>query len=391
VSTPPTVDRRVTVEGGSYVTTPRVRTTARRIAFWVGVLVFILILTLVVLAIRGSGSVGDPLSATNSAPAGAKGLVQVLRQDGVTVKTPRTLDAAANAVTSPANTTVALYDPNGYLTREQLDRVNLLATRIVLIEPSFTALKAIAPEVANAGIAITPLSADCDYGPAKKAGTVDTGSVTNSSAYRVVADAANATTCFGEDDAYSLVRITRGADTITVLGLPDALSNGSIVKSGNAALALGVFGETDTLVWYLPSADDLAVDPSAPAIQFPDWVNPAIALLVLVALAGAFWRGRRFGPLVIERMPVVVRSSETMEGRARLYQRASSRTHALDALRLGTTTEIVDAASAVTGRHATEVRGILVDEIPRTDSQLLRLSDALIALERDVASGSRPG
>ena len=58
-------------------------------------------------------------------------------------------------------------------------------------------------------------------------------------------------------------------------------------------------------------------------------------LLLLVFLAAAFWRGRRLGPLVVENLPVVVRASETMEGRARLYQKSSARLHALDALRIG--------------------------------------------------------
>ena len=59
-------------------------------------------------------------------------------------------------------------------------------------------------------------------------------------------------------------------------------------------------------------------------------------MLVLVALGAVFWRSRRVGPLVVENLPVVVRASETMEGRARLYERSNSRLHALDALRVGT-------------------------------------------------------
>ncbi len=113
-------------------------------------------------------------------------------------------------------------------------------------------------------------------------------------------------------------------------------------------------------------------------LQAP-WTLPLTVLLLLVALAAAVWRWRRFGPLVIENLPVVVRAGETMEGRARLYERGSARLHALDALRIGTVTrlarlcslprtasveEVVDAVAALTGRNRAEVAALLVDDEP---------------------------
>ena len=45
------------------------------------------------------------------------------------------------------------------------------------------------------------------------------------------------------------------------------------------------------------------------------------------------WRGRRFGPLAVEPLPVVVRASEATRGRARLYRRARAYGRATAALR----------------------------------------------------------
>jgi hypothetical protein len=102
---------------------------------------------------------------------------------------------------------------------------------------------------------------------------------------------------------------------------------------------------------------------------------------------------------------VVVRASETMEGRARLYDRADARLHALDALRIGavsrlartcglprtaTVTEVVDAVAALAGRDRAAVAGILIDREPATDAELVRLSDELLALETETTRHSRP-
>jgi hypothetical protein len=113
------------------------------------------------------------------------------------------------------------------------------------------------------------------------------------------------------------------------------------------------------------------------------------------------WRGRRFGPLVIENLPVTVRASETMEGRARLYQRSSNRGRALDALRIGTVSrlatavglsrhasvpEVAATVAGLTGRDPRIVRDILLDAHPRSDAELVSLSDQLLDLEAATRS-----
>jgi hypothetical protein len=159
-------------------------------------------------------------------------------------------------------------------------------------------------------------------------------------------------------------------------------------------------------VWYLPSPADLpATTPQDLGSLTPVWITPALGLLILAVVAGAIWRGRRFGPLVVENLPVTVRASETMLGRARLYEKSSARLRALDALRIGsvhrlavvcglpraaTVDDVVAAVASVTGEQVAGIRRLLVDAVPATDAELVVLSDELLELERDVAIAVRP-
>ncbi len=103
---------------------------------------------------------------------------------------------------------------------------------------------------------------------------------------------------------------------------------------------------------------------------------------------------------------MTVRASETMLGRARLYEKSGSRLRALDALRVGsvqriaklaglsrhaTLAEIVSAAAALTGRPPSDIQRLLVDDVPGTDADLVRRSDELLTLEQEVTRAVRGG
>jgi len=64
----------------------------------------------------------------------------------------------------------------------------------------------------------------------------------------------------------------------------------------------------------------LAMDPSQMHL-IPANVTWMVLQLCLVVLLLAVWKGRRLGPLVAERLPVVVRASETVEGLRRFNDR----------------------------------------------------------------------
>lgn len=384
------------------VETPTVRHVARRALFWVAVPVVVLLLLLVSVLVIGSNQGGIRLSSTNPAPQGAEALATVLANHGVTVTATDSLKQTKAAIHDPANTTLFLYDDSVYLTDDQLVEAVGLANTVVLVDPTFSELQAAAPEVAQAGAVTGALDADCSLTAVKKAEVVSAGGF----GYRLVDDSADAVTCLGSGDrVYSLIQLHRDGGRLIVLGTTDALTNEFIKNDGNAALAINLLGEKENLVWYIPTVADVSDSTVTPADLTPPWVIPVLGLLMITALAAALWRGRRFGPLIVENLPVTVRASETMQGRARLYERGSARLRALDALRIGaiqrlaasvglprlaTVDDVAVAVAAVTKRPLAEVRRVLVDEVPGTDSALVRLSDELLTLEHAVAAAVHP-
>src|SRR5699024_12598639 len=93
-------------------------------------------------------------------------------------------------------------------------------------------------------------------------------------------------------------------------------------------------GATDHLTWYVPDTDDdFGLDSSGPVSMIPPMV--AVQIMILL-IAVALWRGRRLGPVVSEPLPVVVRATETLRGRGRVYRRGMAYAHARAALRPGT-------------------------------------------------------
>ena len=343
-----------------------------------------------------------PLSASNAEPDGAMAVAEVLRQQGVEVIETTTLVETERATASRSTTTILLVDPGLILNESQHDRLLSEAARVVAVEPTGPALEELAPGVSEAGTLNGHYDADCDVDAVQKAETVDAPAT----AYRL-GHGQDGTACLTvAGDLSALVEVRTNGTSVTVLGAGSALRNDTVTTAGNAALALNLLGRTETLIWYFPSQADLFEDTelSLVDLQAP-WTVPLTVLLALVALAAAAWRWRRFGPLVVENLPVVVRAGETMEGRARLYERGSARLHALDALRIGTVArlarlcslprtasvgEVVDAVAALTGRNRAEVAALLVGDEPTRDSDLLRLSDALLRLEADVTTHVRP-
>lgn len=385
------------------VVTPTLRRSARQSLFWILGSAFVILIALIGLALAGgANSGGVALSPTNAAPKGSKAIAEVLRQQGVEVATPTSFAAAMTASAGPGDT-LFLYDPNGFLSGTQLKRLADAPRQVVLLAPTFAQLKTLAPDVGNAGVTTKPaLVGDCSLPAVAKAGSVTGGG----QAYRLVAENSEARTCLASGKkSYSLIELRNGVRTTTVLGTTTALANEHLHERGNAAMALNLLGENARLVWYLPTAADAAAGGKSIAELSPLWVPPVMVLLVITAIAAAVWRGRRLGALVVENLPVTVRASETMEGRARLYQRGGARLHALDALRIGaisrlatrcglprlaSVNEVVFAVAGVTGTSAGDIRALLVDDVPSSDADLVRLSDALLELERAVATATRP-
>ena len=116
------------------------------------------------------------------------------------------------------------------------------------------------------------------------------------------------------------------------------------------------------------------------------------ACSVVAVLLVAFWRGRRLGPVVAERLPVVVRAAETVEGRGRLYRARRARDRAAAALGAGRSTgsppgsasprrragrRVVAAIAVRTGQDPQEVGAALYGPPPADDAGLVGLARIL--------------
>jgi hypothetical protein len=361
-------------------------------------LVFVIVAVIVFAVTRPREREIDFLSPTSGSPDGARAVVNVLRDQGVDVEPATTLAEVRAVDSDPAATTLLLYDAYLVLGEDQHRELLRLADRVVVLDAVDTELDVFAPGVIYDGNGFgQTFRADCDLPAAQKAETVagspylyDIGEADN-----------DVTGCFETGDGLHAVVDTRtsGAD-VTIVGISQVFTNSRILDAGNAAFALNLVGEHETLIWYRPDLSELDSGEIPTAVGLtPPWVTPLILLVLLFGLAAAIWRGRRLGALVTERLPVVVRANETMEGRARLYERAGSREHALDSLRIGaisrlaklsglprraTFDEVIDAVAALTGRSGDDLSALLVDRIPGSDGDLVELSDDLLLLEAEL-------
>ena len=380
--------------------TPSAKTVVRRSLFWVFAGVVAILIALIGLLASSGNTARKFLDPTNAAPEGAKALVEVLRAQGVDVTVTSTLATTRAAIGTTGTSTLVVFDRDYLLTPVQRSETFDLAKNLIVIDPGYDDLAVVAPNVANAGAVDDLLTTDCPVTAVVAAHDV-TGI---GKGFRIVIPQSDTQGCLGSGNGvYSLVRVTHGTQTVSLVGTTAALSNEYIGSRGNAALGLTLLGTSAHLVWYVPSLADLAGEtPPTLGELSPEWVTPVTALLALSALAAALWRGRRFGPLVIENLPVVVRSRETTEGRARLYEKGAARGHTIDALRMGTLTrlaascglprtatveEIIGSVAALTGQDPSRLRSILIDTVPTSDRELIAISDALRDCEERLRRG----
>ncbi|WP_019182337.1 DUF4350 domain-containing protein, partial [Microbacterium yannicii] len=280
------------------------------------------------------------------------------------------------------------------------------ATDVVLVDPRARTLDLLLPGSAPAGVAPGGVVApQCDVSDAERAGALAPGATFSRGD-------SSAEACYPAGDGHGLVigPHTGGAGDSGRVSAVDGralFSNEHLADDGNAALAVNLMGRHPLVVWYVPGLGDTDIantDPSLGELT-PPWVSPVIVLLLVAGIAAGIWRGRRFGPLVAERLPVTVRAWETTEGRARLYARSRDALHAADQLRIGalgrlggllglgaaaSAPEIADAAAGRIGQDRAAVRALLIDEIPQNDADLVSLTTRLRHLENAVRAATRP-
>jgi len=334
---------------------------------------------------------GGRMDPASTGPDGAHALVTLLRDRGVTVAVASSITDAEKA--SQAGTLLLFAETQRVTTDSLLQRLAATSGDLLLIEPTSRARAALAKSVRSSGASMLNAKPNCALREADRAGSVDFGP-TNT--YSAVGDQA-VISCY--DGA--LVRYHDGHRTVTVVGSTDFMTNGGLLRAGNAALAMNLAGQDPRLVWYAPQQIEGESSGSTSIVGLiPDNVIWMVLQLWLAVLLLALWKGRRMGPLVAEKLPVVVRASETVEGRGRLYRSRRARDRAALALRaaslqrllprlgLGADTSAPAAVIAIAqrnGSHPESVQHILFGPSPASDAELVQLARALDDIERQVA------
>ncbi|MCX2933137.1 DUF4350 domain-containing protein [Mycobacterium sp. CVI_P3] len=336
---------------------------------------------------------GGRMDPDSTRPAGAHAVVTLLRERGVDVVVA---DDVAD-VERAARPDTLLLAAETYYTRDTdlLRRLAAVPGDRLLVEPTSRVREALSPDIRLGGASMLTMEPDCDLPEANRSGTAQ---LDTADTYEKAGDI-DLTRCYGG----ALVRYQAGGRTITVVGSADFMTNGGLLKQGNAALALNLAGNRPRLIWYAPQRPEgeSVSEGSSLTDLMPDAVGWMVWQLCLVVVLLAVWQGRRLGPLVAEKLPVVVRASETVEGRARLYRSRRARGQAAQALRAATLQRlaprlglgpnaspaaVVDAIAARYPGDPNTVRHVLFGPPPSTDSDLLHLAHALDDIERQVTT-----
>ena len=363
-----------------------VRPVWRRLRFWTVVAAVLVLGALAVTAIPGQAA--GPLDPASSHPDGSKAIAEVLRGYGITVGSARNPQGLRGAVVVTV--------PQAW-SGTQLRQLAATAQRVVLVAPSQRELDALGTGVQLAGRSGGSARPGCSWAGATAAGPVDLPSGTA----RFVAPQ-QGQTCY--DGAVALT------DHVAAVGSAALLRNDHVGDDGVAALDVNLITadrSVRSVTWLLPGAAGAGAA-AAPTVWdlFPDGAHRAVVWLIAVAVLLAIVSARRFGPVVTEPLPVVVRAAELVEGHGRLYRRARARDRAAAALRAGaarrlrvalglprgtTPAAVVVAVARATGSDEASVAALLEGTSPADDETLLRLARGLADLESAATAPRRRG
>jgi hypothetical protein len=328
-------------------------------------------------------------------PAGSRAVAELLREGGVPVDRVGTVEQVEAADDEASLTVLAV--PQGLAVAE-LERLGQLSGSLLVVAPSTDDLEALGlPAEAAGEVDVEARSPGCDFEPAVRAGDADVGGTT------YLPTGTDAVGCYSEQGEASLLVLPEPRAVLLGSGTP--LTNDRLDERGNAALMLGVLGAAERVLWLMPDPGRaVPAGEQRPLTELmPAWLLLGLLQVAVAVVVLALWRARRLGRVVEEPLPVVVPASEATEGRGRLYQAAHARGPAAEALRAGVRERaaqrlgqpasdragLVAGATARTGRDPVEIDGLLYGAAPADDPGLVRLADALRALERELAPSPR--
>lgn len=358
---------------------------------WLVLAAVVLLAALAVAAL--AGSTGRPLDPASARHDGSKALAVLLHRYGSTVHAG---DSAVAAGDRAGGSAVVVTAPDDY-SDAQLRRLRDAAAELVLISPGTRAAAAVAPGVEPNQDGDPDTLPGCTYPGAQAAGTLHLPG--DAVRYR-----GGTTSCYGG----LLVTTSK----VAILGSADLLRNDHLAGDGVAALDVNVIGGGRSgrpVQWLLAGSDAGGSGPASIWALFPAGAHRAFGWLIVLGAVLVLWRARRFGRVVTEPLPVVVRSAEIVEGHGRLYQRAGARDRAAAALRTATLQRLVarlalppdaDAAQVAAAvaaaapqwqRSAAQTHQLLADGPVADDARLLHLAQDLDQLSAAVRAAAGEG
>jgi Domain of unknown function (DUF4350) len=350
----------------------------------------------VIALLQAGPSPHGPLDPRDTGPDGTHALAALLAGQGKQVATADTAAQAVAEVTGPG-TALVVTSP-WLLSPASLRALAAAPADLLAVGPGRGALAVLAPGVTPAGqVRVNSRPPRCTWPGARLAGPASTGGPVLGSA------PPGAWRCYPAgrpgSAGVSLVRYNSGGHTVSVLAAGAPLTNYDLGRGGNAALALNLLAPDSRIVWLVPSPALPAVAGTSVTALIPRGADLVIAELAVAVVLAALWRMRRFGPLVFEPLPVVVRASETVEGHAGLYRARRARDRAAAALRAATVARITartglpqatppdvvcQDVAARTGRPVAEISAMLFGADPPDDTALVTLAADLDTLEGQV-------
>ena len=377
--TAPTLTPQPTTRPSTPAAAPAVRRRWRRVIIPYAVALTLLISSsLIYLLEQADPTDRSYLSPVSTAPTGAKRLADRLAGRGIQVR--RHTEMSTALVRAMAGNSTLFLPAPGLLHPFQLRMLQFLprTSRVLVIEPSTSVLELgrLGTTVDRRRLAARAATPSCAYPPAAEAGRAGVDRT------RYARQPTEEIRCY-----QGAVTVLRPASAELILvGAADPFRNDRIDEVGNSALATGLLAGAPEVLWVdvhrpqpMPGyVDDPALasqppappslgpgvpdpafpipdtrSPSAPPSQpdqnsspsaaasprspvwdaFPAWMFAVAVLLALAVGLFALAQARRLGGPVAEPLPVVVRATETVHGRGRLYHRARARGPALAMLR----------------------------------------------------------
>jgi hypothetical protein len=369
---------------------PTIRQRLRR--NWVLLAAALAVILGAILVALGSGSQGGALDPRSYNTSGSHALAVLLGHRGVHIVTET--DPAVAVRRAVAGSTLVVVTPY-LLTTDQLNAVASTRADLVIAGAHLDELQGlgfpVAEKLGDSGAFRVPA---CSFTAATVAGSVQL----RGSGYSVPDGGQG---CYPDADGFALVTFGNAGRRVTLLSDGTPLMNSALGKEGNAALGLGLLDAHPDVEWLVPTliAPQSSGDATSLEDLLPSRVKLAVLQLIIAVVVIALWRGRRLGRLVPEELPVVVRQSETVRGRSRLYRRSRSLDRAADALRDGSRhrlaqrlglgprpapAALVQAVAAHAGQPAVQVEALLYGSTPTDDRALVTLAQALTTLEQEV-------